>query len=107
LFSYLLENIELQTQQIAELQRQNKELRSQSGVSHPSTISPQFELSQHHQYLQQQQQNHFHIPERPRHGRSAQSGEWAAYEDEDLGEDQRYKRDEGDEDEDDEGMDES
>ncbi|GAA6014776.1 hypothetical protein JCM11491_001979 [Sporobolomyces phaffii] len=108
---YLLDNIELQTQQIAELQRQNQELRSNGGVSHPATLSADFDLAHHHQYLQhqhhQQQPSHFHVTARPPHERSAQSGEWAAFEDEDVGDDVQYKREEGDDDDDDEGMDES
>ncbi|GAA5993943.1 hypothetical protein JCM5350_005075 [Sporobolomyces pararoseus] len=113
---YLLENIELQTQQIAELQRQNQELRQHNGRGGNSAlISPQFELSQQHQFAHQnqnqQQQSHFQIPDLPPQlGRTTHSSEWAAFEDEDVGDEDNKHQGEGggrDDEEDDEGMDES
>ncbi|GAA5952223.1 hypothetical protein JCM3765_001912 [Sporobolomyces pararoseus] len=113
---YLLENIELQTQQIAELQRQNQELRQHNGGGgNPALTSPQFELSRQHQFAHQnqnqQQQSHFQVSDLPPQlGRPTHSSEWAAFEDEDVGDDENNYQGEGggpDDEEDDEGMDES
>jgi len=103
-YSFLMETLELQSQQILELQRQNRQLQQHSTqTSFPSHPHTENHHADYHASIQQLQ-----VPTRSASG-SAQSGEWAAFEDEDIGgnhsHDRRYKEEGGDED--DEGMDET
>ncbi|GAA5939088.1 uncharacterized protein JCM15063_004419 [Sporobolomyces koalae] len=82
---HLLETVELQTQQIAELQRQNQDLRTGQG---PFT-SMQYSLAQDRNSTPLDPRQG---PNQQHHSQHVQNGDWAAFEDEDVG-DEDHKLD--------------